>query len=61
MDGLRDTVPLGKPYEEFHQMTLFDLYPEDNKQAEDEAEAILCKIYNWRRENSITFKKLKEM
>ncbi len=61
MDGLKDTVPLGKPYEEFHQMTLFDLYPEDNKQAEDEAEAIPCKIYNWRRENSITFKKLKEM
>ena len=25
MDGLKDTVPLGKPYEEFRQMTLFDM------------------------------------
>ena len=24
MDGLKDTVPLGKPYEEFHQMSLFE-------------------------------------
>ena len=27
MDGLKDTVPLGKPYEEFHQMSLFDMFP----------------------------------
>ena len=25
MDGLKDTVPHGKPYEEFCQMTIFDM------------------------------------
>lgn len=60
MDGLKDTVPLGKPYEEYHQMSLFDLYPELPDSPEEEPEAVLCKIYNWRRENSIVFKTLKE-
>ena len=34
MDGLKDTVPLGKPYEENQQMTLFDFleYEENNTQ-----------------------------
>lgn len=60
MDGLKDTVPLGKLYEEYHQMTFFDTYP-DMVEKEDEPEAILCKIYNWRRDNSLIFKKLKEI
>ena len=60
MDGLKDTVPLGKPYEEFHQMTLAE-FLEPKEQTEDEVEAIPCKMYNWRRDNSIVFKKLKEM
>lgn len=60
MDGLKDTVPLGKPYEEYHQMSLFDLYPELPDSPEEEPEAVLCKIYNWRRENSVVFKTLKE-
>lgn len=58
MDGLKDTVPLGKPYEKFRQLTLFDMYSE---MADNEPEAIPCKIYNWRRDNSIFFNKLKEM
>ena len=61
MDGLKATVPLGKPYEEYHQMTLFDMYPEITDMADEEPEAIPCKIYNWRRDNAILFKKLKEM
>lgn len=60
MDGLKDTVPLGKPYEEYHQMSLFALYPELPDSPEEEPEAVLCKINNWRRENSIVFKTLKE-
>ena len=32
-----------------------------NLEKEDEPEAILCKIYDWRRDNSIIFKKLKEI
>lgn len=59
MDGLKDTVPLGKPYEEYHQMTFFDMYP-DMVEKEDEPEAIPCKIYDWRKDNSIIFKKLKK-
>ncbi|EUB18212.1 hypothetical protein HMPREF1508_1307 [Shuttleworthella sp. MSX8B] len=59
MDGLKDTVPLGKPYEEFHQMSLLDMYPEEPG-AVEEPETILCKIYNWRRDNSVIFRTLKE-
>ncbi len=61
MDGLKDTVPLGKPHEEFHQMTLFELFSEKTEQTDDESEAVPCKIFDWRSNNSITFKKLKEM
>lgn len=55
MDGLSDTVPMGRPYEEYHQMSLF----EDAEEKTEEA-APCCKIYNWRRGNSLLFKKLKE-
>lgn len=60
MDGLKDTVPLGKPYEEFHQMTLADFLPETGADPKEEHDAILCKTYNWRKNNSAVFKKLKE-
>ena len=59
MDGLKDTVPLVKPYEEYHQVSLFDLWPELPDSPEEEPESVLCKIYNWRRENSVVFKTLK--
>lgn len=57
MDGLKDTVPFGKPYEEFRQMTLFDSYGEEEK---EEQEAIPCRIYDWRADRSILFMSLKE-
>ena len=58
MDGLKDTVPLGKPHEEYQQMTLFDMIngPVDNK----EDIALPCRIYDWRKGNSLLFKTLKE-
>ena len=62
MDGLKDTVPLGKPYEENHQLTLFELLEleENNTQAtETTDEAVLCKIYNWRANTSMLFKDCK--
>ena len=37
MDGLKNTVPLGKPYEEFKQMTLFDVF---SIESETEPEAV---------------------
>lgn len=60
MDGLKETVPLGKPYEEFHQLTLFDMFgaKEENNA---EQEAVPCRIYDWRAKNSLPYRKLKEM
>ena len=57
MDGLKGTVPLGKPYEEFKQMTLFET---DFITDEDETEAIPCKISDWRSKTSLKFMDLKE-
>ena len=56
MDGLKDTVPLGKPYEEHHQITFFEFMGIDDS---DKQEAILCKIFNWRSNESLYFKDCK--
>jgi hypothetical protein len=61
MDGLKDTVPLGKPYEEFHQMSLADFFEDMPDYKEAEPDAVFCRIYDWRRENSIQFKTLKHI
>lgn len=58
MDGLKDTVPLGKPYEEYKQMTFFEAFGMEDDVA---LEAMPCKIYNWRSKTSLTFRDLKEM
>jgi type II restriction enzyme len=60
MDGLKDTVPLGKPYEEFKQMTLFDMFDIEDKE-EDMPEAMPCRIFNWRSNISLRFMDIKEM
>ena len=57
MDGLKGTVPLGKPYEEFKQMTLFET---DSITDEDETEAVPCRISDWRSKTSLQFMDLKE-
>lgn len=60
MDGLNDTVPLGKPYEEFKQLSLFDtLGMEDD--SEDETEAVPCRVTDWRSKTSLKFMDLKEL
>ena len=58
MDGLKDTVPLGKPYTSYQQIDLFE--EESNPTDVEKREAIPCKIYDWRRDNSVLFMKLKE-
>lgn len=58
MDGLKDTVPLGKPYEEFKQLTLFDML---SLEEENEPEAVPCRIFNWRSNASLKFMDIKEM
>ena len=60
MDGLKDTVPLGKPYEEFKQFTLFDMLGIDNEN-ENGPETIPCRIFNWRSKFSLNFMDIKEM
>lgn len=54
MDGLKDTVPIGAPYEESSQLSLFDEEGNDLKPM-----APLCRIYDWRANCSQTFRSLK--
>lgn len=61
MDGLKDTVPLGKLYEEFRQITLFDMFGDAQSENEDEPKAVPCRIYNWRSKTSMKFMDLREM
>lgn len=56
MDGLKDTVPLGKPHEEYHQMSIFDIFEEP----EQGDVALPCKIKNWRSNETVTYKDLKK-
>ena len=57
MDGLKDTVPFGKPYEEFKQLSLFGMFAEEES---SEAEAVPCRIYDWRKDNSMLFMNIKK-
>lgn len=59
MDGLSGRVPLGDPKEEIIQPTLFDLLEENDKQEELELVGPKCKIYDWRRDNSVLYESLK--
>lgn len=56
MDGLKDTVPFGKPYEEHHQMTIFELIGVVDP---DDIPSVPCKVYDWRRGNSLLFSSMK--
>lgn len=58
MDGFTDTVPLGKPQEKTHQITLFEFLNKDN--AQEEQVAPLCKIQNWRAERPVIYQDLKQ-
>lgn len=58
MDGLKNTVPLGKPYEEYQQITFYDTaYMEDNTTPQ----AVPCRIFDWRRYSSLKFMDVKEV
>lgn len=54
MDGLSDTVPVGIPEDNFRQMTLF------GGDDEEETPSVDCKIYDWRKDRSKIFKKIKD-
>ncbi len=57
MDGLSGTIPYCKSKDEYEQMTLFDWMcldePKENKQPP-------CRIYDWRANRSVEYRKLKE-
>lgn len=58
MDGLTD-VPPYQAIEENHQLSLFEDFDTDN--VHDSAQSKeFCKIYDWRRDNSIIFNEIKE-
>ena len=56
MDGLNDVVPFGKPYEEIEQLSLFGI----DEAEEEQPESVPCKIYDWRKDNSLLFTALKK-
>lgn len=57
MDGLKDSVPLGKPYNGYQQLTFSFPGVEDGS---EEPEAAPCKIFDWRGRRSLIFKTQKE-
>ncbi len=57
MDGITGTIPFGKPKEEYHQMEFFDYAQGIN---DTEPVEVYCKIYDWRRDNSLTYISIKE-
>ena len=52
MDGLKGTIPMGSLYKPFVQLSLFDF-------DEEVEEPQPCKIYDWRRDNSMLYLDLK--
>lgn len=52
MDGLKGIVPMGVLKEEFHQMSLFELFQENQEDVDGE---VRCKIYDWRSEKTISY------
>ena len=57
MDGLTGTIPYSKAQEKFRQMTLFDMFGGETEEAEENRQP-LCRIYDWRADNSLEFVRL---
>ena len=57
MDGLTGTIPYSKAQEKFRQMTLFDMFGGETEEAEENRQP-LCRIYDWRADNSLDFVRL---
>lgn len=57
MDGFKDTVPLGRPQEAYHQMDLFEMSGQN--QPDQEEISPYCKIRDWRAAKTIIFHGLK--
>ena len=57
MDGITGTIPFGKPKEENKQITFFDYMQGINDTEDEEMD---CKIYDWRSNESVTYRSIKE-
>lgn len=62
MDGLKGSIPLGALYEQYHQLTIFDIFGVDDSAGEDEPEEYIpCRVFDWRGQNkSIEFNAFRE-
>ena len=58
MDGITGTIPFGKPKEEYQQMTFFDYM--QGMEEDSTQKAVDCKIFDWRSNESVTYKSIKE-
>lgn len=58
MDGRQDTVPLGKPYEKYHQLTMLESTPVMSEH-EEKKKDIPCRVCNWRSKFSLEFQEIK--
>lgn len=57
MDGITGTIPFGKPKEVNKQITFFDYMQGINDTEDEEMD---CKIYDWRSNESVTYRSIKE-
>ena len=60
MDGMTGTVPFGKPKEQYHQYSLFDFVVADKANDVERQPDKECRIYDWRRDRSLTYRSIKE-
>ena len=62
MDGLKGSIPLGALYEQYHQLTIFDIFGmEDSARENEPEEYIPCRVFDWRGQNkSIEFNAFQE-
>ena len=61
MDGLTGSIPFGKPRDDFQQASLFDFgFNPESQDTKKDDEAVDCRIFDWRKETSLTFRSLKE-
>ena len=58
MDGITNTIPFGVPEETEQQIDFFGLIA--NPEEKTIQETPVCKIYDWRRDNSLLFTELKK-
>lgn len=60
MDGLTGTIPYHDLQEAVEQQSLFDFFNDGSPQQDKGAKQFPCKIYDWRKDNALTYLSLKE-